>query len=729
MSACYKLEDGKPVIYLSCRDRDKNRHIVRVRGFKPYFYVPDENGEYLSIFGDKCKKVFVETPGDVPSARKRYTRTFEADIKFEMRYLIDAQIFDTLKVEEGRIYAADERLDVKPRIGYFDIEVSSPPEVVPQPENPVFPVVALSLLDSYTDKKYVFLLESKTAKKADGAIYGKTEFHLFHLFAEKARECDWLVGWFSNSYDLPYLYERHRRGKLNLSEASCLRTVSAKRLEKKRPLVKLLGHEALDLLEWYRIVTKPEGMKASYDLKFVVSQECGFAYEDWGDRIEILYEKDHDTLYEYMVNELEALKRIDLHRGLMEEVDRRRSVVGVLPSMCHSTKACCHTFLLRIAKERKRVFPTLTAAGTSAYRGALVCKVKPGIYEDVAVYDIKSLYPSIIVGRNLSYETYQRGFFVPEPEGILPAAVRRLMETREALRSQRKKLTPGTKEYELLYTLEQSVKYHVNSFYGVQKYFMPLIAEEVTRTGRQILKKLASLVPDIIYYDTDSLFVLLGSDDWTIGLELEQELKAALKRICGEMGFKVPLDIKYEAFYKRLYVHAPKHYAALCIMKDCKPVEEIVLKGVVLKKSDTCLYAQKVGRKFFELLLKKGPSAALSFYKEKANEFYKMPLHEIAIPRGVHKMTRKNPWVRGVEYSQRHLGLRFREDYRPLLLYVKAVRGHPRTDVVCFPTKSDIYKFEDLLVIDWRKQFEKAFEIKFRKFIDDLKSFAQRRLI
>ena len=106
------------VLYRMLRSKEVKR--FGIKGFKPYFYVADETGDMLSCYGDRIRKVEVGLPTDVKKQRMRYEKTFDADVLYDMRYVIDKGIY----------YGFDDELNpvdvpvMEPRICYFDIEVA-----------------------------------------------------------------------------------------------------------------------------------------------------------------------------------------------------------------------------------------------------------------------------------------------------------------------------------------------------------------------------------------------------------------------------------------------------------------------------------------------------------------------------------------------------------------------------------------------------------------------------
>jgi len=118
VDAQYRLdENNRPIIWLLCRE-GKKRQMIKVKGFRPYLYVPidaevpkhpciDEvvSCDKLTIDGERVKKIFVYSPKDVRSVRSYFDRTWEADVLFGVRFCIDKGI------KEG-IILSDEEKDV-----------------------------------------------------------------------------------------------------------------------------------------------------------------------------------------------------------------------------------------------------------------------------------------------------------------------------------------------------------------------------------------------------------------------------------------------------------------------------------------------------------------------------------------------------------------------------------------------------------------------------------------
>ena len=71
-------------------ERDQEGKLFRKRYNPPYyFYVPDEDGEHTSIFGDKLTRAEFETREQFDHAKRHFPVKFESDIQPLKRILMD----------------------------------------------------------------------------------------------------------------------------------------------------------------------------------------------------------------------------------------------------------------------------------------------------------------------------------------------------------------------------------------------------------------------------------------------------------------------------------------------------------------------------------------------------------------------------------------------------------------------------------------------------------------
>jgi len=748
MTANYRPEqtpDGKrPVVYLTCRDEQGERHVVRLRGFRPYFWRPAEDwevGSVRDIFGRPVVKEYTEMPGDVPQARKKYPWTCEADIPFPWRVVTDLGIRDSFKHDgRGKPIPLDEPLDVEPNYCLYDIEVASPTEIMPRPAKPEWPICTFQLFNTYERRGYVFWLNSGETDPPKGVIAYDKEKDMLEGIAEHFEEKAYDVssGWFSNQFDWPYFLRRAEllnaeiRTMSPLKYARCLFKPPPKGEKKKwgqelwEP--RIGGHECVDLLQLYRNLTKPEGQKPSWDLKFIVWLETGWTYEDLGDRVDYFWRYEPEVFLEYCYNDLVALLLVDEARNLLPYFDRIRRRVGCAFSLVHKNSRVMDAEYLRSTEGHP--LPTrIHREEESKEKGALVLRPPRGYVDHTALFDISSMYPSIMVALNLSAETYDpvngdivvgNWKFKSTPQGIVPRVTeKQLMERR--MYAAKKNNTPlGDPKWQLNWTEEQASKFLANTNYGVNGYvgfrlYQPAVQGATTFVGRMVIGRLRDRADaegfKSIYGDTDSVFVQvpLSETEW-----LEDALNDELRKIAQELNAKFPLELKFEKYFETVFFDGKKkHWAGRVTQKDGKPCDMIEIKGLASRRSDTATVTVEDFAKVLEHLIKKEIVEAKQIVRRRKEEWEGLPIHAIGAPKGMSRRPEEYDnfaWANAVIYSRQHLGYKFHEDHKPRLVYVKAVHGKPRTPYVAVLPDTESVPSE--VVVDYELQWKKVYRKK-----------------
>jgi len=239
------------------------------------------------------------------------------------------------------------------------------------------------------------------------------------------------------------------------------------------------------------------------------------------------------------------------------------------------------------------------------YRGGLVVEPKEGIHFDVTVMDFASLYPSIIKVRNLSYETVRcshdeckknmiqqtNHWVCTKKNGLTSVLIGSLRDLRVNYYKTMSKNQNLTNEERQLYTVVAAgLKVILNASYGVMGaqifplYFLPA-AEATTATGRHIIldtiEKCSELNVDVLYGDTDSLFVKNPT---------EQQIKTIINQAKNDHGVELEVEKEY-----RYVVLSDRKKNYLGVTKNGK----VDVKGLTGKKSHTPAFIKTL---FFELL-------------------------------------------------------------------------------------------------------------------------------
>ena len=250
------------------------------------------------------------------------------------------------------------------------------------------------------------------------------------------------------------------------------------------------------------------------------------------------------------------------------------------------------------------------------YKGGLVLEPARGLHLDVHVFDVTSLYPTMIIKYNLSPETvncrcckddvtakeyitseitgdckyslsYNRTgrlhtendnmstnyWICQRRQGLFPKILQQLTDYRISYKNQKLKVE------------SQAIKAIINSGYGVFghpyfKYYDPRVAELVTSFGRYTFTKMMEIAQDfgftVLYGDTDSIFVnglgKLNNND----CDCEIDARKFIERCRQILG----LDITHENIFYKLVLVGKKHYIGI----PCGG--EAVIKGMEGIKSD-----------------------------------------------------------------------------------------------------------------------------------------------
>lgn len=252
------------------------------------------------------------------------------------------------------------------------------------------------------------------------------------------------------------------------------------------------------------------------------------------------------------------------------------------------------------------VAPNLPAGGGLASPGGYVMDSRPGLYRHVLVLDFKSLYPAIIrtfhidpLGLVLGLQDSDaipgfRGAKFSRHQHFLPAIIEHLWQQRD--QAKREQDQPRS----------QAIKILMNSFYGVLgsggcRFYDTRLASSITLRGHEIMQQSARWINEqgheVIYGDTDSLFVLLtGEQDEALasteGRRLAQLISQQWReKLSQELQLDSHLELQFECYFARFLMPtirgqeqgSKKRYAGLSSVQG---KQTLVFKGLETVRSD-----------------------------------------------------------------------------------------------------------------------------------------------
>jgi len=256
--------------------------------------------------------------------------------------------------------------------------------------------------------------------------------------------------------------------------------------------------------------------------------------------------------------------------------------------------------------------------------GGYVMGSIPGIHQNVIVLDFKSLYPSIIRTFHVDplalavaafeedpIEGYDGGKF-SRKEFILPELISTLWSARD-----RAKASKNT-------VLSQAIKIIMNSFYGILgtvgcRFLDTRLVSSITKRGHEILIESKNYIEEagyqVIYGDTDSVFVLLGSVPSDQVKEIGDNLASQLNEwwrnnLREKYDIDSFLEMEFETHFSKFLMPtvrgsdagSKKRYAG--IIEDGSDSDEpkLLFKGLESVRSDWSPLAREFQQKLYRLI-------------------------------------------------------------------------------------------------------------------------------
>lgn len=653
-----------PVVHIYGRLEDGGTFLVRDDRQRPHFYlraadveraralrvpVPKPTDKHTFDGASVCR-LEVETPADVPGVRDRLHAagidTFEADVRFAVRYLIERGIKGGCEIEgeatagTGITQVFDNPLlrpaevKVEPRVLSFDIETDGKAERL----------LAISIFAPGIDE--VLIVDAGNRPMPQNATRCENEFAALDAFCDRIRtfDPDVLTGWNLIDFDFTVLQRIAMRVRHPFQlgrDAGAIRIRKAEGYfgSGQATIPGRLVLDGIDLLRGAFV------RMDDYSLDAVAREVLGEGKAVTGDvrdRVaEIMhnYEQDLAAFALYARTDARLAYQIVQKLNVVRLAFARSQLAGMTPDRVAASIASFDFLYLTELERQGVVAPTVRSDDSrvhAAQQGGHVLAPVTGLHRNVWVFDFKSLYPSIIRTFNIDPLSYVAnpspdadliqtpgGAFRREP-AILPRMLDELFPRRETAKQAGDEVASN------------AIKILMNSFYGVLgtpacRFYNPALANAITGTGREMLlwskRWFEAAGFKVLYGDTDSLFVQSGGKDSTSsdsgsndsgrtreqGGALAKALNGELSRYISER-WRVPsrLELKFEKLYLKLFLPQARHstrgaskrYAGLLNGADIDGVQFV---GMEVVRRDWTALAKQVQRELYHRLFTDQP--------------------------------------------------------------------------------------------------------------------------
>lgn len=608
---CLTLEDYAKV---------KDGVIVKYMRFNVINRV-ERAGDFVRLYAVRKSDLFDSMLTDLKTLG---ATPLEADLSLTKRLMVDNHL----------------ELDENLRVGYFDIETDD-------------------RVDGITIGAYPILAWSIVAD--DGTVYyesSKNEEELLVKFLKTMDLFDVIVGWNSSKFDVPYIQARceyhnfHERakGKYQLYWKKTMRVDLMMRYVKLfAPIMSILNLSGFSLEEFSQV--------------FLKRGKTPHTEKIWE-----LFENNPEKLKEYNVNDCKLVKELNEHMRTLPLMIKECAWTGCFLDRFYVGELL-DSYILRESKKQGKYLKTRPTAAEEArnrlraIRGGYVKEPLVGFYDDVRVFDFKSMYPTIIIGHNIGEETLKKDtanetaknfkeflgktrvedvdfdqwvsflleqkkiydpedkyyqtaanqFFIKDHKSIISELIANLLQQRKQYKKALDSLQEGSVEFANARAAQEVVKELANSMFGItadasSRYYNQYISESITLTGQFWNRMSSKLFKEkfgltTLYADTDSVFTVIHEDDKMEYYHegINEQLNITVKEIFHLNPEKDLIDLEYEKKYCKLILLDKKRYIGRLVWSNGKTTSFIHSRGTENVKKDTISFTKK---KLLELVEK-----------------------------------------------------------------------------------------------------------------------------
>lgn len=575
-------------------------------------------------------KIMVEFPREVPIVRNQIKELesveeiFEADIPYVFRTLLDNNM---------ELYK-----NFEPKIMAFDIETTSRGTF----SNPKTDQIISISYYSNEFKKVTIIGDFKPENKYTKVVSDERKLIQDFQKTMDKQDPDIIVGYNSDRFDMPFIKERAELLKIPLKIGPLKAKINNRSIVNEK-ISKIEGLTHFDVYIFIRNILSPNLKTTSLKLDNVAQELLGEKKtEQIGARVGELWEegseKNLKRIVEYNLRDSKitynlAKKTIPIALQFSKFIglplfDTSRMRYGRLVEQ----------FIIRHSIIQNRVIlnkashKEIKERKYTRFEGAFVYQPTPGVYQNIRVFDFRSLYPSIIIAHNIEPDTLkttgteeekiilaEKAVYFSKKHSFIPQLIRELLETRSEIKRKMKNTDKHNQYYKELEAQSYAVKILANASYGYLGFFAARwynlnCARAITAMGRKYINQVIEIAEkhniEVIYGDTDSVFLI---DSEKIP-EFITEVNSNLPN---------PMELEEEGTYqsgiflekKGEQTGAKKRYALL------DEEGTLTIKGLESRRGDWSKLAKKTQREVLQLILETGQgNLALEKVKDKIKD-------------------------------------------------------------------------------------------------------------
>ena len=476
----------------------------------------------------------------------------------------------------------------------------------------------------------------KSKQKQNYVEYVKDEAELLEKFVEYVKKVspDFLVGYFSDGFDLPYLKARAEKFNVKLSLGL---DNSQPRFSRGITMTgKINGITHIDILKFIRTSYAQYMKSETLTLNEVAKEFLGDTKKDF--KIKHSSElKEHDWKKYYEYNLHDSVLTLNLFKKFWPDLLEFTRVIQepIFDISRNGLSKQVEFYIIHnlnkfneIPEKRPSYDEIAKRKHRQKVEGAFVLEPKPGLYENLVMFDFTSMHTSIIISMNISrstllekpeknaysIKTREGTYYFSKKQGFFPALLKEIFEKRK----EHKKAYQKNPD---VITLARSNAFKVLSasahgyigFFGARYYSVESSASIlafVRKFNKEAIEKTEKAGHQVIYGDTDS-----------VAFTSEGKSKKQILNFLEKLNKDLPgiMELELDGFFKRgLWVTtragtvgAKKKYALIDEKNNIK------IRGFETVRRDWCKLAREVQNKIIKQILKDGnEKKSLEYIKE-----------------------------------------------------------------------------------------------------------------
>ena len=674
----YSSIDDSTVMELWSRARSGESVLLRVHGVRPWFEItpngrwvdgdeppslPDHFEEVVEISEPAMKwtdlgvkpvwKVYVSQPFMVPKLRKelsgRWT-VLSGDIPFVNRFFLDGDLSMHVSVD-GEVGQTEHPVDVCLELTMNDVSHCEP---FPAP----FKIFSFDLETSIAHNTILcaaVVTEDMGTGERTHHTYADDEESILKQLTELVRSTDpdIITGYNIDNFDMGRIVDRanliSKRDKSKKVETMGWGRVSTSEEGRRRDTLyptrgvsrawNVGGRCVMDAWWQARQALRPqrETLKFVSNLLFPDDEDmqkmdvdASKMDEEWANR--------PDVVIEYCLRDAEL--PLDIMHAI--QAFRRKEAVAAVAKVSLDTSAngttsqLIDSLVIRMA-DRTAIGVPLTGSADKKegqIEGGYVHDVKAGLHRWVAILDFKSMYPSIMIGKNICYTTRIDDSSTDQPaedeisyesptgarfrneegrRGMVPTLLEDLMSQRDVHKAGMRNAKDDAKR-SYHDQMQYAVKILMNSFYGVfasgfYRFTHRQLGESITAWARQniktIIQKLGDEGQHVVYSDTDSIFVKTPVE----GVSNPEQAMIEFGHSTAERFSEESAELEFETGMSVFFSHgAKKRYVGQVVW----PEEKMMIKGYETQRTDSFRYLTDGMKQMFRHVLADDSDAAIN---------------------------------------------------------------------------------------------------------------------